>query len=580
MPNRRRLLWIVPIALVVAAVAYTAWLAWQVQGDLRDAEASVTRLKDSLDDEDPSSSDAAVAALRADARSAAERTDGAWWAALTHMPAVGDDATGVQAMSRSLDTIADGGVQPLSDSVQDVDQVLAGGRIDVAAVRDLQQPVGQAHRAFASAAADVSGLDSSGYAGPLRSRFQRYASVVDDTAAALGSAEKATEVLPGMAGADGPRDYLLVFQNNAEIRATGGLPGSWARLHAEDGKISIVQQGTAAEFPERATPILPLTKSELALHHEQLGTYFHDANFTPDFPRAAELWTARWQEKYPATRLDGVLSLDPVAMSYLLEGTGPVQVGGLTLTSDNAVDELLNRPYRELSPAAQDLLFAKAAKAIFEASTGHMQSPMRLVEGLDRAAREGRFLVAPRDPAEREALAGTRVEGALTADDGRTPHVDIALNDGTGSKMSYYLRYWADLKPIKCEGGTQTLTGSMTLNQNISATDAAKLPGSVTGSGTFGVNPGKQIVVMPIYGPYGGTIDHISVNGKRLDDIIKIVDYEGRPATIVFAQLSSRKDVVFNWTMTTGKGQTGNPELGMTPSIVPGNNDATFKSAC
>ena len=40
-----------------------------------------------------------------------------------------------------------------------------------------------------------------------------------------------------MAGADGPRDYLLVFQNNAEIRATGGLPGSWARLHAEDGKL-------------------------------------------------------------------------------------------------------------------------------------------------------------------------------------------------------------------------------------------------------------------------------------------------------------------------------------------------------
>ena len=61
---------------------------------------------------------------------------------------------------------------------------------------------------------------------------------------------------------------------------------------------------------------------------------------------------------------------------------------------------------------------------------------------------------------------------------------------------------------------------------------------------------------------------------------MQIVDYEGRPATVVFAQLSSRKDVVFNWTMTTGKGQTGDVELGMTPSVVPGNNDATFKSAC
>ena len=90
-----------------------------------------------------------------------------------------------------------------------------------------------------------------------------------------------------------------------------------------------------------------------------------------------------------------MLSLDPVAMSYLLEGTGPVQVGDVTLTSDNLVDELLSRPYRELEPAAQDELFQQAARAIFEASTGKLASPMRFVEGLERAAREGRLLVAP-----------------------------------------------------------------------------------------------------------------------------------------------------------------------------------------
>ena len=39
------------------------------------------------------------------------------------------------------------------------------------------------------------------------------------------------------------------------------------------------------------------------------------------------------------------MALDPVAMSYLLDGTGPVQVDGTTLTRDNVVDELLNKPY-------------------------------------------------------------------------------------------------------------------------------------------------------------------------------------------------------------------------------------------
>ena len=69
-----------------------------------------------------------------------------------------------------------------------------------------------------------------------------------------------------MVGADGPRDYLLVFQNNAEIRATGGLPGAWARVHAQDGKLTIVEQGAGGDFGERATPVLALSKPERAVY--------------------------------------------------------------------------------------------------------------------------------------------------------------------------------------------------------------------------------------------------------------------------------------------------------------------------
>ena len=130
-------------------------------------------------------------------------------------------------------------------------------------------------------------LDSSGYAGPLKERFNSYVDRVGDLSRALGSAQKATEVLPGFLGADGPRDYLLVFQNNAEIRTSGGLPGSWAEVHAEDGRLEITRQGTGNEFPRRDTPILPLSQGELQVYSDLLGVYFQDANFSTDFPRAA-----------------------------------------------------------------------------------------------------------------------------------------------------------------------------------------------------------------------------------------------------------------------------------------------------
>ena len=54
-----------------------------------------------------------------------------------------------------------------------------------------------------------------------------------------------------MLGSDGPRHYLLVVQNNAEIRSTGGLPGSFMILNAEDGKLSLGTQRAVDDFAVR-----------------------------------------------------------------------------------------------------------------------------------------------------------------------------------------------------------------------------------------------------------------------------------------------------------------------------------------
>ena len=175
------------------------------------------------------------------------------------------------------------------------------------------------------------------------------------------------------------------------------------------------------------------------------------------------------------------------------------------LTSENVVDGLLSRPYLELDPVQQDAVFREAASSIFEAATGDLADPVAFVQGLGRAADEGRFLVASFDEDEDQALVGTRVRGALSGDDGATPHVDIGLNDGTGSKMSYYLRYNAEVRARSCSTGkAQSLDGTMSLSQSIPPDEAAQLPDSVTGGGLYEIKPGNQLVFVRIYGPYGG----------------------------------------------------------------------------
>ena len=576
--SRRRILVFGPLLLVMVAGAYFGWLALQVRGELAEAEDSADQLRVAMQQQDRAGQQSAVRDLRESSSRAADLTGGAGWSVLAKLPLVGDDAAGIRALSRSLDTLAQDGVDPLLRSVDLVDRLSADGRIDVGVAQELVDPVAEARSAFSDAAAPVEGLDSSGYAGSVKGRFDEYVEIVRAGRDALASAETATQVLPSMVGSDGPRNYLLVFQNNAEIRATGGLPGSWALVHADRGELSIQRQGTVGSFPEQPEPVTSLSDGEFQVYNTQLGTFFADAGFTPDFPRAAELMQAHWDARYPATGLDGVISLDPVALSYLLEGTGPVEVAGRSLTPDNVVDELLSSPYRTLEPLAQDQLFAQAARAIFGAATGDVKDPVAFVRGLSRAADEDRLLVAPFVDSEAETLAGSAVIGDLPDEDARSPRVEITLNDATGSKMSYYLRYSADVRATACRSDVQTMNGSMTLSQSIPPSEAAELPDSVTGGGQFGTQPGTQLVLVRVHGPSGGSLEDFRLNGKAIS--AKSVELDGRPVATVVVLLSTTEDVVVNWSMTSGPDQTGDVQLGLTPSVVPGDKDRTVQSAC
>jgi len=200
------------------------------------------------------------------------------------------------------------------------------------------------------------------------------------------------------------------------------------------------------------------------------------------------------------------------------------------------------------------------------------------VRGLDRASDEGRFYISSFTKDEANALSGSQVTGVLPDDDGEDPLVFIGLNDATGSKMSYYLRYRADVDSRSCTGGTQTLDGSMSLRQTISSTQAQELPESVTGPGEYGTPKGSQLVAVRIYGPTGGAIADAKVDGKKAD--VETVELDNRPVATLVALLDGPDDVVITWTMRSGPGQVGNGSTIVTPSVLTGDKSSIFDSSC
>jgi hypothetical protein len=315
-----------------------------------------------------------------------------------------------------------------------------------------------------------------------------------------------------MLGADGERRYVAIFQNNAELRTTGGLPGAAALVTASDGRIEMGRQ--TESLPRTERPILPESPAERELYDGQLGTYYQDANFIPHFPRTAELVAAHWERNFDE-QVDGVVSFDPVMLSYLLEGTGPITVAGTEVTSSNAIDLLLHETYQRLGPDEQDAFYAEVARLAFEKLAAGEGDPRTVLEALARSVREGRLIVTSFHEDEQEQLSGTRIAGEM-AGEGNQSQLGVYLNDATMSKLNYFLDYEVeDVSVESCQGGLQTIRGRLRLHS--SAPESGEgLTEWVLGASGQGIGKvGDQLIQVELHAPQGGKVRRIDVDGKK-----------------------------------------------------------------
>ncbi len=172
---------------------------------------------------------------------------------------------------------------------------------------------------------------------------------------------EALSAAPTALGADGPRNYLIAPQNTADLRATGGFIGTVAVLHVDRGRLRLTAAETSYNVDKSGRPNVdpPLPLSV----HELTAWYFRDANWSADFPTSAALLDVFYQSG-TGRHVDGVIAFNSTLLRQILLVTGPVAVpgySGVTLTPDNAYDELNYRVNAVSNPTQGGKAFAVAA---------------------------------------------------------------------------------------------------------------------------------------------------------------------------------------------------------------------------
>lgn len=574
--RRGQLLVLVLVGVVLAALCYQVV---RTALALRSAEDDVDQLQATLADRDFAGAATAADRLRGHAETARSHSDGWLWTATTVLPLLGDDARAVRSLAAATDEVA--AEAPLAvDLAQRLDT--EGLRDDRGALRlglisDLQPGAARLAAATRRAADHVDEVDPTTLVAPLSGRASDFLRRLDDLHSGAVGGAVAARVLPGLLGADGARTYLLVVQNNAEVRATGGLPGSVALVRARDGVVGLGFQGSSGDVMGDRTPVAAFEPGESAVFGPLLLRDFRDTNFTPDFPRAAELMSRFVARAGPEVEVDGVVAVDPVTLARVLDVTGPVDAGGVRLTGADAVKRLLFDVYQDVPAGqAQDRFFQVAARGILDQLLGSDADGTSLLASLSEAASQRRLLFWSRDDAVQEQIAPYAAAGALPRDPGR-PEVGVYLNDGTGAKMQYFLRSDHQVQSFGCRRDGQQVVRVTTTLRNVLDRPASELTESVTGDGSK-VPRGEMRLQLRVFAPTGGELVGLEVDGSRVEAAQHTV--YGRQVTQFPVDLAPGEttEVVAQFVGPTG--QAGDPRLQWTPGITWKATQAVARSAC
>jgi hypothetical protein len=571
----------VTLLLLVVGLGVLAYQAVRTGLALRQAEAEATTLRTTLADGDLDAAETASDRLAARTEVAREQSDGVLWAAATYVPLVGDDVRAVRQLSSALDELAGRAAGPALAAARTVAQnPLRGddGAFDVSTARALQTPLAEASAAAGRAAADLREVDPAGLIGPLRPRAAEFKEQVTQLDAALSVGTTATELLPAMLGAEGERTYLLVVQNNAEVRATGGLPGSISVLRARGDRHGLAEQGSAADFgPPDSPPAARLSADETRLLGADMATDFRDTNFTPDFPRAASLM-ATMADRRLDDPVDGVVSIDPVALAGVLKGTGPIEAAGTRLDAGNVVRRLLFDPYQQLAGDREhNAYFRATSAAIFDALLRGSIDERTVLAELAAGVQQRRLLVWSKRPEEQQALEAAGLAGALPDDRSDRPDVGFYLNSGTQAKIQYFLRYDGRVRSLGCDaGGRQVVQARFRLRSDV-PTPVSQLDPYVSGLGDE-ADQGVNLVNLAMYAPTGGRLTALQVDGAAARVASGKIDDRGVAVLPIELKPGESAEVVADF--TTRRGQDGAPRMQWTPGMASGPTQDVAPSRC
>ncbi|MFR2951111.1 MAG: DUF4012 domain-containing protein [Collinsella intestinalis] len=280
--------------VILAVVAFGGTTGFFLYKDAKNLQAQagtlmseVSSMKDYLKNGEGEQLNATAGTVAEQIASMRDTVNGPAWTIASFIPVYGDDIKLVRGMMEQADILAQDAMLPACTQLEDfkLGNLLTDGAVNIEMLKGLITTIQDVEPVVVSSIDAIDALPEP-HIGKIKSLMDKVTGPMASAKTVLSNINEIAPVLPQMLGDGGSRTYLLMAQQNAELRATGGLPGSIGPLIVENGKITVGEfVAGSTNFSTEANMHGDVTAEENALFSDRMATRITDTNFNLDFPR-------------------------------------------------------------------------------------------------------------------------------------------------------------------------------------------------------------------------------------------------------------------------------------------------------
>ena len=311
--------------------------------------------------------------------------------------------------------------------------------------------------------------------------------------------------------------YLVLFQNNAEMRPSGGFIGSFAVVEFNDYKVKNINFNTNIyKIDNNYTENHIVTPPEPLKDISNGRWAMHDANFAVDFPTAAQ--QVKWfYEQETSDRADGVIVVNASVIRDLLGKVGSIEMPDYkaTVGYDNFFEELAQKVEKDY------FTDDKSYKANEPKSILKDMMPIVFEKAMHQSKVE-LLKLAYKSLTEKQILFysdNTNIEKAI-------------LDQNWGGKIMEANKDYLHINMANITGGKSSLSVKEKIDYRVKEDKSGRLLGELlvtrshAGTGVFpdGTNHNWARVLVPA----GSELSLIEIDGKDILDETKVSQEAGK----------------------------------------------------